>query len=326
MSTIKIRNIPIDVDIRAELEAFEWTRPRWTNDKLIAASPFRYDKSPSFFVTLEGDYAGAWADSGYYDEEWKSGGLVKLLAFLRNETYEETEDYLLDSYATDYQSDKITLTVPKLIVDKGHSRLNEGILDKYRYRHPYFERRSIPENIQRLYNIGYDRDRQAVVIPWYDAQGRLANVKYRKTRGKVFWYEKGGNPIRELVYGINIVYKRNIKTVALTEGESDALTWSSEGIFGICVGGANFTDVQAEQIIRSPIERLIVAGDSDKAGRKFNEMVMRKLRGHVTLEEVTEYPGVKDANEARIGGVFSEIKRSTCIPVLTVGRGLRKSN
>lgn len=309
MSTIRIRNIPVEVDIRAELETFDWIRPRWTNDKLIAASPFRYDKTPSFFVTLEGEYAGAWADSGFYDEEWKSGGFVKLLSFLRNETYEETEEYLLESYATEYNTDEITLTVPKLCVMSQTRHLDEAILEKYRYRHPYLERRKIPENIQRLYNVGYDRDRQAVVLPWYDARNRLANVKYRKTRGKVFFYEKGGKPIRELVYGLSIAHKRNIKVAALAEAEVDAMTWASEGVFGIATGGANFTDAQAEQIKRSPIERLIVAGDNDKAGRRFNEQVIGKLRGYVALEVVTAYPeGVKDANEARVNGKFMGIK------------------
>lgn len=313
MSTIKIRNFPIDVDIRSELEAYEWTRPRWTNDKLIAASPFRYDKTPSFFVTLEGDYAGAWSDSGYYDEEWKSGGFVKLLSFLRNETYEETEEYLLDSYGTGYHTDEITLTIPKLVIGGNRKPLNEDILEKYRFRHPYLERREIPEKIQRLYNVGYDRDRQAVVLPWYDVRG-LANVKYRKTRGKVFWYyrdsdEKGGKPIRELVYGLNIVHQRNIKRAVLTEAEIDAQTWASEGVFGLATGGANFTDAQAEQIKRSPIERLLIAGDNDKAGRRFNEQVVAKLRGYIELEVVTEYPeGIKDANEARVNGKFMGIK------------------
>ena len=302
MTIIKVRGRPVDVDLVAELEAFEWTRPRWTSDKLLAASPFRYDRTPSFFVNLsEGDYAGAWSDSGYYDEEWKSGGFVKLLSFLRNETYEETEDYLLESYAADWSSGEISLKLPKLEIEKERRYLSEDLLSEYRYRHPYLEKRAIPDKIQRLYNVGYDRNRQAVVIPWYDARGRLANVKYRLIRGKTFWYEKGAVPIRELVYGLNVVHSRSIRSAVLCEAEIDAMSWASVGKFGIAVGGVNFTDVQADMIKRSPIEHLIIAADNDKAGAKLVEQVERKMRGYVELESV-DWRGIqaKDANEALV--------------------------
>lgn len=309
MATIKVRGRPIDVDLEAELQQFDWTRPRWTSDKLLAASPFRYDRTPSFFVKLsDGDYAGCWADSGAYDTEWASGGFVKLLAFLRNETYEEAEDYLLSSYASEWDGDEITLNVPKLTIDKPGRHLNENILEPYRYRHPYLGKRGIDEKIQRLYNVGYDRNRQAVVIPWYDARGRLANVKYRLVRGKTFWYESGAVPIRELVYGLNIVNERKIKSVVLSEAEIDAMSWSTVGKFGIAVGGVNFTDKQAEQIIRSPIESLVIAADNDKAGGKLADQVEKKLRGHVELFAV-DWRGIKekDANEALVCGKLAVI-------------------
>ena len=87
MAGIKIRGQTVNVDIQSELEVFEWSRPKWSESKLIACSPFRYDHSPSFFVNLDGDYAGTWGDSGAYDDEWSKGGFIKLLSFLRRETY-----------------------------------------------------------------------------------------------------------------------------------------------------------------------------------------------------------------------------------------------
>lgn len=56
MPIIKVYGQELDVDIRQELEVFPWTPPRWSSDKLIAASPFRYDHTPSFVVNLDGDY------------------------------------------------------------------------------------------------------------------------------------------------------------------------------------------------------------------------------------------------------------------------------
>src|SRR5690625_1876617 len=90
----------MEVDVRAELEQFDWTNAHWTHDRLIASSPFRYETRPSFFVTLDpsSEYYGCWGDSGAVDDEWQSGNFTKLLSFLRAETYEETEEYLRYTY------------------------------------------------------------------------------------------------------------------------------------------------------------------------------------------------------------------------------------
>src|SRR5690606_643145 len=111
---ITIRGQTLNIDIESELREFEWTRSRWTSDKLLAASPFRYDGHPSFFVNLTGEYAGTWADLGAYDAEWASGNFVKLLAFLRQETYEETEEYLLEMYGVPVSKEKIFLRLPPI--------------------------------------------------------------------------------------------------------------------------------------------------------------------------------------------------------------------
>lgn len=65
MPEIKVRGQTLDIDIETELREFDWTRARWTADKLQAASPMRYDQTPSFFVNLDGEYAGTWSDSAH---------------------------------------------------------------------------------------------------------------------------------------------------------------------------------------------------------------------------------------------------------------------
>nr|MDF9458006.1 hypothetical protein [Bacillus pumilus] len=53
MSIITINGVAVDVDIREELEQYEWDRPTWHADRLTAASPFRDDRTPSFYVYYE---------------------------------------------------------------------------------------------------------------------------------------------------------------------------------------------------------------------------------------------------------------------------------
>lgn len=318
MPTINIRGHDVDVDIEAELKQYDWGyRAQWSSNKLIAPSPFRYDRTPSFFVNLDGEYAGTWGDSGYYDEEWASGNFVKLLAFMRQESYEETEEYLIDTYgfinAVDRVTGEVRIKAPKIKQRRQYRPLDESLVTPAVSR--YLLKRGIPAEIQALYKTGYGKHRGFTAIPWRRADGALANVKYRATRGKTFFYERGGWPIRQSVWGIDVVTKERTRTAVLCEAEIDAMTWSAAGdgeLRGLAAGGVNFTEAQADIIRRSPIKRLILGGDNDKAGRKFNEQAARMLKGHVELMTVN-YGDKKDANEAGVEALRRADVKSCCL-------------
>jgi DNA primase len=322
----------MDIDIRAELEKYSWSRPRWSSDKLIAASPFRYDKSPSFFVSLAGEYAGCWGDSGAYDQEWASGNFTKLLSFLRNETYEETEEYLRGEYGWQDASEdgNIKLIPINLRIQRARQSLSADILAKYTEDYSYLKSRGISERVQRQMGVLYNPQQKAAVIPWRLANGGLANIKYRKTYGKTFWYEKGGKPIRELVYGID----RAGPTTIICEAEIDALSWMEAGYAAVAVGGASFNNWKRDILLRSPIEELIIVTDNDKAGGKLRREIETAMKGHVRVRQAYVCGGnasvAKDANEAlvkygvealrvavekaeRCSGLYVNLRRKDCI-------------
>lgn len=297
MPEIKIRGQTLDVDIESELREFEWVKARWTSDKLQAASPFRYDNQPSWFVNLDGEYAGTWADLGAYDSEWASGNFTKLLAFLRQETYEEAEDYLIEMYGVPTDGSRREFRLPPIRPPKPYEALPESLVTPAFSR--YLERRGIGQATQTAYGVGYGKQRGFCALPWRTPDGQLANVMYRATRGKVFFYERGGWPRRKLLYGIDVVKRLNARTVALCEAPIDALSWyeaTGGEIIGIAAGGVTLSQEQADLIKRSSIETIILAGDNDKAGAKFNAECERKLRGHVRLARA-EYGDKKDAND-----------------------------
>lgn len=310
MPIINIGDRTIDVDIRYELEQFEWTRATWFADKLLAASPFRYDKSPSFYCYLEDTAsapAGSWGDSGYYEEEFAKGGIVKLLAFLRNESEEETVDYLLTAYGENAGAD-LTLKMPQLKLERNRQPIDGAILAQYRLRHPYLGKRGIPEQIQRLMGVGYSRQADAVTIPWFLPDGRLANVKYRKTRGKAFFYQKGAWPIRELIYGMDIVYKRRVARAIICEAEIDAMSWMAAGHMAVAVGGSSFNRRKAEIIVASPLEEIVIIADNDKAGGKLRDQIVEEMRGKMSVKVGRIDGGYKDANEALMAGGIETLK------------------
>lgn len=298
MPNIKIGDNELHVDVRAELEEFEWVRPRWTHDKLIAASPFRYDKSPSFFVRLyEHDKfpAGTWSDSGAYDDDWKSGNFIKLLSFLRNDTLEETRYYLLQKYGISTIDSKYEINFPYLHKNVIHRKLNSSIIDLS--VSPYISSRKVSEEVQIQAGIGKSQYKGFVAIPWLAPDGQLANVKYRSTRGKTFFYESNARPISELVYGANL-YSKSSDNLIVCEAEIDALSWRTVGINAVALGGVTFTQRQAEILCRLPFDKLIVAGDNDKAGMKFNARIVQALKNKRALA-VLQWGDTerKDANE-----------------------------
>lgn len=260
---------------------------------------------PSFFISLEGEYAGSWGDAGAYDDDHKSGGLAKLLAYLRSESIAETEDYLLERYGRLYtDAEDIRLPTPRLI-----ERNKVVVLPAETVTptvSPYLTRRGISADIQRQYGVGYTEGQVGyTALPWHLPDGRLANVKYRSTTGKRFFYVKGATQIRQLVYGISVINEQRIDTAVICEAEIDAMSWATIGVYGIATGGSHMTRTQADIIKRSSIRKLILGGDNDAQGRRFNAEVERLLKGNVELLTINYVEAVKDANELLVGSAES---------------------
>ena len=94
---MRVRGYEVPVNIQLELEPYldHFRDYRIRGDKLQACSPFRYEKHPSFAVNLEN---GTWIDSGSPTDLYHKGNFISLLAYLRQEQYQDTEDYLLEAY------------------------------------------------------------------------------------------------------------------------------------------------------------------------------------------------------------------------------------
>jgi len=307
----------LSINVREELEFFEWKNAEWSDEKLIAASPFRVDRTPSFYVWLRDTptaKAGYWGDSGAYDAEYARGGLVKLLAFLRNETEAETAEYLANKYGgdalTDEDDDHWRLPVLQLPQAKRHRKpLDESVLPaQSSAAHPYLLRRGISAETQRLFDCRFDAEANAVALPWRLPSGKLANVKYRTTWGKAFWYVKGGTyglpwPIRDLVFGIDVVYRSRPDICAITEAEIDAMSVVEAGWAAVACGGVALGQPKVDVLIRAPVKEYVIFADNDKAGDKLRQQLAVALRGYGKRASVAKVDARwKDANEALVSG------------------------
>lgn len=298
MAILRINGKQVDVDIENELRQYSWDRERWTSDKLIACSPFRQDNSPSFFVNLE---SGGWGDSGGIGE-YANGNLMSLIGYLRGTSPYEAGEYLIDKYGALYDitgdsEGDVTLRVatPKISTKTQFTKeiSGEHVIQAVS---PYVTTRGISDDVQRKFAIGYgEGHRGFTAIPWYTVDGRLANVKYRSTSDKRFFYEANATSVNTLVYGIDAA-RGNVEVV-IVEGEIDALSWWTAGIPAVALGGAHINDIQSEMIAREGFKRIYLGGDNDKQGRKLDKLLTDKLGKYAEIYEI-DYGEYKDANEA----------------------------
>src|SRR5690625_1249544 len=182
MKTINIRDKRIQLDIESELREYKFDNERWTADKLIASSPFRNDQAPSFFVNLDGEYAGTWGDSGALDEEYSSGNFVKLIALLNEMTYEDSEDYLIEKYGVLHENKPgkiVRINHPKISSNRPPIKtINNPVTAAYS---PYLVRRGISRQAQERYVIGYnERYRGYTEFPLRAATGEVDSVCNRR--------------------------------------------------------------------------------------------------------------------------------------------------
>ena len=293
---LNIRGRNMEVDIPKELRNYDWARPRWTGSKFLACSPFRAERIPSFVVWLD---IGTWNDSGAEDEDWKSGNLVKLLAFLRNESYDEAEDYLLTEYCASYgDAESMRLSIDLTQPQTHAVPLDPRVLAGYSFRHPYLtQQRGIEEKWQQGFRIGYCKRSRAVTFPWFNYKGDLVNIKFRSVTDKIFWYYTGGQPLRNHIYGLNFVHKTRKKRVFIVESEIDAITLWQNGHAAIALGGANLTRRQRDLILQSPIVELVIATDNDRAGARIADSLVDQLSGYLDIKKLILPDDIKDVNE-----------------------------
>lgn len=281
------------------LERYPWRNLTYARGRLNASSPFgnRADNTPSFSVIIDPDSLafGCFVDSGARDPAWARGSPIKLYAWLRNITEQESFALL---YEPASEAEALKLRIRLRLPEPPRQRKPIDIAPYISAQPiPYLSGRGITPIIQRLYRCGFDNAKNAVVMPWTSPNGSVLNAKWRSTWGKAFWYYSGGSSIRSMIYGIDIAYKRSIKRATVTEGEIDTMSAATAGTFGLAVGGSEFTDEKADMLKRSPIEELLIAADNDAAGEKLRWQIERKMRGHVRLSYVGLPSGTKDLNE-----------------------------
>lgn len=292
---MRLRGIDLEIDYLEELEEFDiWDRQRVREDKFQACSPFRTEKHPSFACNIEN---GLWIDSGASNEQWRKGNFVTLLSWLRQETAEETIDFLVEKYAP-FNVDVDTLELDlNLTMDEKPPKIFEAEEVEHLIQHSdYLKGRGVSAKIQRAMNTGRDDKHKAVAFSWHDKNGNIVNIKFRSEKDKYFWYAEG-QAIKYHVYGLFLVRKLQKETVFIVESEVDALYLWSNGFPAIALGRAGMSDTQRDLILSSGIKTLVICTDNDKAGRRAGLEIIRELNGFIEIHAIDFPDYAKDVND-----------------------------
>ena len=294
---MQIRNIDVPVNIWGELEPYldhfrEW---KIRGDKFQCTSCFRHEKHASMAINLE---TGVWIDSGSPTDQYHKGNFVSLLAYLRQEEYQDTEMYLFQAYHVMLEEvDSLQLKIDL----QGESEVGVTYdwfkdFPHLQFRHPYLLKRGITKEVQRLFCIGYDKEHEAIAMPWFNMDKKVINVKYRSIRYKQFFYLQDGQLTRNYVYGLPQCKTLGYKDVAIVESEIDCMyLWSNE-IPAVAMGHAGINKNQIQLLLNAGIETVTFASDNDEAGERFRVEMRKKLPKLFTCYELEIPYMYKDVN------------------------------
>lgn len=305
---INVRDRELAVDVLEELAPYELNRAEIKGEKLIACSPFRNERRPSFAVHL---IEGTYIDSGGTDY-WRKGNFQKLLSFLSGLDVLEIEDYLIQKYSPFHMEiEKMELNLNLIEEKPSYASLTEDSVSPYKNTNHYLlNERGLKEEVLKRFNVGYEPATNSSVFVWRDKNGKVVNFKFRKNDTKKFFYLQGGEPIKNHIYNFHEVVKNKIKKIYITESEIDALYINGLGeeYMAVALGGANLSKKQEELLKSSSVREIVLCFDNDEAGERIKKYTIEKLMGIKELFSIYLPENIKDVNELDLESLEKTLK------------------
>lgn len=166
----------------------------------------------------------------------------------------------------------------------------------------YLESRGISRVVAEEYKVTTAKDNQNVLVfPFYDENGIMQFVKYRKTdfdRAKdknKEWSEAGAKPI---LFGMQQCQDKT--ALVITEGQIDSLSVAEAGIknaVSVPNGARGFTWYQHCADWLNEFEEIIVFGDNEHGQITLVNELQARVSQKVRVVRVVDYLGEKDAND-----------------------------
>ena len=166
----------------------------------------------------------------------------------------------------------------------------------------WLEKRGISADVVKRYKITVQKDNDNILVfPFYDEQGVMQFVKYRKMdfdkekdKNKE-WCEKDTMPI---LFGM--AQCEDFSRLVITEGQIDSLSVASCGIknaVSVPTGALGFTWLANCWDWVNKFEEIVVFGDYEKGKITLIETLEKRIQGKVKCVRCEDYLCEKDAND-----------------------------
>ena len=166
----------------------------------------------------------------------------------------------------------------------------------------WLEKRGISADVVKRYKITVQKDNDNILVfPFYDEQGVMQFVKYRKMdfdkekdKNKE-WCEKDTMPI---LFGM--AQCEDFSRLVITEGQIDSLSVASCGIknaVSVPTGALGFTWLANCWDWINKFEEIVVFGDYEKGKITLIETLEKRIQGKVKCVRCEDYLCEKDAND-----------------------------
>ena len=170
--------------------------------------------------------------------------------------------------------------------------LDEAVLNKYMYYHPYMWKRGLSKDVVDRFGIGYDKDHNAITFPVWDEKDNLVMITSRNVSNKYFHIEANKD---KPVYLLNFINRDKIDKVYVCESQINALTLHSWGYPAIALFGTG-SHYQYDILNKCGIRNYILCFDGDSAGDKGRDRFIKNIRKDV-LVSYKKMPTGKDVND-----------------------------
>ena len=170
--------------------------------------------------------------------------------------------------------------------------LDEAVLNKYMYYHPYMWKRGLSKDVVDRFGIGYDKDHNAITFPVWDEKDNLVMITSRNVSNKYFHIEANKD---KPVYLLNFINRDKIDKVYVCESQINALTLYSWGYPAIALFGTG-SQYQYDILNKSGIRNYVLCFDGDSAGDKGRDRFIRNIRKDVFVS-YKKIPTGKDVND-----------------------------
>jgi len=264
------------------------------NNNIKITCPFHkngQENHPSCFVFC--DKNDKEVEYGYYKcfTCGAKGHLYELVSYCLEITKNQARQWLVDNFSNTVIEKQLYLDKIDLNKEK-EKYLDESILEKYSYYHPYLQKRKISFDIAKKFKVGWNEENNSITFPIWDIHNNLLGITERSIDTKHFNIPSN---IKKPLYLLNYIIKEHITSVFIVESQINALTLWTWGFPAIALFGTGSKE-QYEILKKSGIRHYYLCFDGDEAGNKGASRFIHNMKKDVIITNIV-IPTGKDVND-----------------------------